>query len=78
MLHRTSAQLPEITMDDFFIAGQKVAPGRYRLVGSQRDVCLDREDTLPASLDGKVAVYVRRPATWADLKGGGRGERSSS
>ncbi len=56
-----------MTLEEFYIAGQKVAPGHYRLVGSERDVCLDCEDTLPASLDGKVAVYVRQPVTWAEI-----------
>jgi len=57
----------EATAEDLFVAGQKVSPGLYRLVGSQRDVRLDKEDTLPASLDGRVAVYIRRPLTWADI-----------
>lgn len=60
--------LPELAIDTIYIAGQKVSPGRYRLVGSQRDILLEREDTLPASLDGRVAEYIRRPETWADLK----------
>ncbi len=63
-----SHPLPEMTLEEFYIAGQKVAPGVYRLVGSERDICLECEDTLPASLDGRVAVYVRQPLTWAEIR----------
>lgn len=61
-----------MTLDNIFIAGQKVSPGRYRLVGSDRSICLEREDTLPASLDGKVAEYIQESNTWADLCGSPR------
>ncbi|MDR3710880.1 MAG: hypothetical protein P4L33_21475 [Capsulimonadaceae bacterium] len=59
-------------MEDFFIAGQKVPPGRYQLLGSHRDICLEREDTLPPSLDGRVAVYIQHQPTWAELKSSSR------
>jgi hypothetical protein len=44
-----------------YLAGQRVAPGRYRRVepADGRTIELDRSDVLPASLDGRVAVYVR-------------------
>lgn len=56
--------------DDFslFVAGQTVPPGTYRLVGSRREVRLDRDDILPATCDGRVAVYERRPQTWAEVR----------
>jgi len=60
--------MSETSVEDLFVAGQKVSAGLYRLVGSQRDVRLDQDDTLPASLDGRVAVYIRRPMTWADIR----------
>ena len=67
MKHNPCSRLPEITTEHIFIAGQKVSPGRYHLVGSQRDVLIDHEDTLPATLDGKVAEYVLQPETWAEV-----------
>ena len=76
MKRKSHTQLPEITSDHIFIAGQKVSPGRYRLVGSQRDVLLDREDTLPASLDGRVAEYILQSETWAELSGAQAEDRS--
>lgn len=44
--------------DHLFVAGQKVPPGIYREISSLREVRLEEEDTLPASLDGRVACYV--------------------
>jgi len=76
MKRKRRSPLPDITTEDIFIAGQKVSPGRYRLVGSQRDILLDREDTLPASLDGRVAEYILQPETWADLRDSTTDERS--
>jgi hypothetical protein len=50
-----------------YLAGQRVGPGRYRRVepADGRTFEIERADTLPASLDGRVAVYVRidEPAT---------------
>ena len=42
-----------------FLAGERVAPGLYCQIDGAREVRLQREDTLPASLDGRVACYVR-------------------
>jgi hypothetical protein len=53
--------------EGLFLAGQKVAPGTYRQVGTFRSVHLDNEDYLPASLNGQVAVYVKRPLTFAEM-----------
>jgi hypothetical protein len=50
-----------------FTAGQRVACGRYHELNSGRIITLETDDTLPASLDGRVACYVRLPATWAEL-----------
>jgi hypothetical protein len=42
-----------------FLAGERVLPGIYRQIEGDREIRLDREDYLPASLDGQVAYYVR-------------------
>ena len=77
MSHKISPSLPDIVMDELYIAGQKVKPGRYRLVGSSRAIEISIEDTLPASLDGRVAVYVSETPTWADLKTKTAGQRGA-
>ena len=53
--------------EECFRAGQRVPAGDYRQVDTAREVHLDTEDVLPASLDGHVALYVRRPLIWADI-----------
>jgi hypothetical protein len=45
--------------DGLFLAGMKVPPGRYQRVDGRREVTLETEDYLPASLDGNVACYAR-------------------
>jgi len=44
---------------DLYLAGEKVAAGFYKQIGTSREIYLDQEDVLPASLDGRVACYVR-------------------
>lgn len=63
---RSRYGVPEI-MDEIYVAGQRVAPGVYRLVGGQKEVRLESEDILPATCDGHVAAYVREAPTWADI-----------
>ena len=53
--------------DELFLAGERVRPGMYRQVGGAREVLLEQEDFLPASLDGRVACYMRVQDTWAQL-----------
>jgi hypothetical protein len=49
-------------MDEpIFIAGERVPEGIYRQIGSSRQVVLEHEDVLPASMDGRVACYMRIP-----------------
>mgnify|MGYP003336139185 CR=1 FL=1 len=48
----------EIADESLFLAGQRVPPGVYREISTNREVCFEQEDTLPASLDGRVACYV--------------------
>jgi hypothetical protein len=50
-----------------FLAGAKMLPGLYRRIDSRREVCLETEDYLPASLDGRVACYVR-VYTWGQMQ----------
>ena len=54
---------------ELFLAGEKVRPGTYRQIGGGRQVLLEYEDFLPASLDGKVACYARVCDTWEQLSG---------
>ena len=43
-----------------YAAGSHVAPGRYRRIDAPgRDVELTAAGPLPASFDGRVAVYVK-------------------
>jgi len=61
-------QLKDRELDDeLFLAGEKVRPGTYRQVGGVRQVLLEQEDFLPASLDGRVACYTRVQDTWEQL-----------
>lgn len=46
-------------VDELFLAGEMVPPGVYKQIGGDRVVNLDTEDWLPASLDGRTAVYMR-------------------
>ena len=50
--------------EEIYLAGARAAAGRYRELGSGRVVQLDRDDTLPATLDGRVACYIRVARTW--------------
>ena len=59
-------KIEDSTSDEMlFLAGRLVGPGRYRDLGTGRIVELEQEDRLPASLDGRVACYVRIAHTWA-------------
>jgi hypothetical protein len=51
-----------------YIAGQRAPAGTYHELGSMRSITLDREDILPASLNGRVAEYVRQPLTFAEIQ----------
>lgn len=53
--------------EELYLAGEKVMPGTYRQVGGGREVRIEKEDFLPASLDGRVACYQRVQSTWAEL-----------
>ena len=49
---------------ELYLAGERVQPGLYKQVDGDRIVELEREDFLPASLDGQVACFVRVPRSW--------------
>ena len=57
----------EMFGDELFLAGERVTPGLYREIGGKREVRLDAEDILPASLDGRVACYTRIRNQWSQL-----------
>ena len=57
----------EILDEEVFLAGEKVRPGLYRQMGTGREIRLDQDDFLPASLDGKVACYMLVQNKWGEL-----------
>ncbi len=52
-------------VDELFLAGERVPSGTYKQIGGSREVRLDHEDFLPASLDGRVACYMRVHRNWS-------------
>jgi len=57
----------DMSADELYLAGEKVLPGVYRQVGGGREIHLEQEDFLPASLDGRVACYQRVQNTWGQI-----------
>ncbi|HLI49487.1 MAG TPA: hypothetical protein VKV18_12470 [Chthonomonas sp.] len=53
-----SLEVDALTGRPIYLAGQRVIPGRYRQLETGREVVLEHEDRLPASLDGRVACYI--------------------
>ncbi len=62
-----SNRFDQESVEELFLAGERVVPGTYRQVGGGREVEILQEDVLPASLDGRVACYMRIRYTWAQL-----------
>ena len=56
-------------VDEVFLAGERVPSGVYKQIGGDREVNLDHEDFLPASLDGRVACYMRVQNAWNQING---------
>jgi hypothetical protein len=52
-------------VDELFLAGERVPSGIYKQIGGTREVRLEHEDFLPASLDGRVACYTRIDSVWS-------------
>jgi len=51
-------------VDDYYLAGQRVPSGLYREIGTGREVNMEEEGVLPASLNGRVATYTCVRYTW--------------
>ena len=51
--------LPEVGEDTLHLAGERVAPGVYKQIDDSRELLFEQEGYLPASLDGRVACYMR-------------------
>ena len=66
MLTSARTELPrkEPLEGELYLAGERVPPGVYRQVETKCEIILDREDTLPDSLDGRVACYELVPRRW--------------
>ncbi len=56
--------LSDLFIDELYLAGQRVPAGLYREIGTGREVRLEQEDVLPASLNGRIATYVCERYTW--------------
>ncbi|HLV82004.1 MAG TPA: hypothetical protein VKT32_17070 [Chthonomonadaceae bacterium] len=61
--HEKHPQLEEV-----YLAGEWVAAGAYRQIGTNRQVILTEADFLPASLDGRVACYELMEHTWHQIR----------
>ena len=57
----------EQPVDEVYLAGECAPPGLYKQLGKGRLIDLHREDFLPATLDGRVACYVRLEHTWGQI-----------
>ena len=58
-------------------AGRVAPAGAYLEIETGRAVDLDEEDVLPASCNGRVASYIRRPAEWSQVRDAYRAARDS-
>lgn len=50
--------------DEVYLAGERVSAGIYRKIGNGFRIRLDDDGVLPASLDGRVACYIRETPRW--------------
>lgn len=57
----------QILHDEGFIAGQIAPAGTYEDLETHRLVYLPQAGVLPASCDGRVAVYSQKAATWGEV-----------
>ncbi len=65
---QTDILVKEPREGELYLAGECVPPGVYRQVETHRDIVLDREGCLPASLDGRVACYELAPLRWKHIR----------
>ena len=56
-------RIPDGILNDapYLLAGDVVRAGVYWEIDGRREVWLTHTGVLPASLDGRVATYIRRP-----------------
>lgn len=59
-----SAVVEDVEIGEIYVAGETVPAGTYRRLDTGRTLMLAGPDALPASLDGRVACYVRVASTW--------------
>ena len=52
--------------------------GTYKQLGSNRRLVMEQNDILPATMDGRVACYVRMDHTWEPIHVSGRSERTAA
>lgn len=62
----------DIDAVELYHAGQRVSPGIYLSLEGDREVQLSQEDFLPASHDGRVAIYRLRPENWSERQARGQ------
>ena len=62
-----SLTLTEMMTSDLYLAGERVPAGIYHEVESGREIQLETEGYLPATLDGRVAAYVSILYTWGHI-----------
>lgn len=60
--------LTDFFTDELYLAGQPVPSGLYREVDTGREIHMEEQDQLPASLDGKVASYICVQYTWGQQR----------
>lgn len=69
IMHQPTAfESPTANDTPLYLAGHVVPAGTYQLVGSRCLVRMDSEGILPATCDGRVAVYQRCANTWGELQ----------
>ncbi len=66
-----------MVVQELYLAGEKVQPGRYKRVDSGHVVVLEHEDVLPAAMDGQSTSYTRIQF-WNDINNTNRSTNSSS
>lgn len=50
----------------YFLAGHTAPAGVYREMQTGREIHLEEADILPATCNGRVAVYLRQPTAWSE------------
>lgn len=58
----------DLLEDELYLAGERVTPGLYQDIASGHEIQFDTEDVLPASLNGRVAVYACVRHTWKQIE----------